>query len=339
MAPGNLDLNTIGRMQKEEQFKSRIRRIRYGIIIFTLISFVIFIIIAALAVINEGLSDFIGNLLRINLYYMAAALGAVFLSYAMRFPKWHIYLKQLKVRLDLKKSFLIYMSMYSMDLTPGRWGRAVVSFTINKITGAKFGRTFPAVVADNFTDFAGFAAVAIVAAFFVNKYILLSVVLIVLMFLPFIFLYMDRPFRYLRRRFGESKRLAGFFKAGNLYFRNNRMLDRKAYLYSMVFTVPSVILIGIALYFVILGFGVSLSPSYLPIVIFIYCSSTLLGMASGVPGTLGVTDAALLGYLSIMLPIGFGVVAAVTILFRIATVWFVELFGFISLVFTFRYWN
>lgn len=339
MATGAFNLKTIQKMQKEEQFRERIRRIRYTVFLLIAFSFVVFIAIAVLAVLNEGLTAFIGSILGIDLWYLGAALLAVFASYAIRFPKWQMYLNKLKIRLNLRTSFVIYMSMYSMDITPGRWGRAVVAFTINRITGAKFGRTFPAVVADNFTDFLGFAIVAAVVVFFVNKYVLLSVILIVLMLIPFVFLYMERPFKYLKSKLDRIKRLESFFSVGLMYFRRKRMLDRNTYIYSLIVTIPSVILIGIALYLIILGFGVQLSPAYLPTIIFIYCFSTMLGMVSGVPGTLGVTDAALLTYLTAMLPISFGLVAGITIMFRLATVWFVEIMGFGCLAPTFKYWR
>ena len=339
MATGALDLKTIQKMQKETQFRERIRKIRYSIFLLIVFSFAVFIAIAVLAVLNEGLNAFVNSILRIDWWYFGAALLAVFASYAIRFPKWHMYLNKLKVRLNLKTSFVIYMSMYSMDITPGRWGRAVVAFTINRITGAKFGRTFPAIVADNFTDFLGFVIVAAVVVFFVNKYVLLSVILIVLMLLPFVFLYMERPFKYLKSKLDKIKRLESFFAIGLMYFRRKRMLDRNTYIFSLIVTIPSVILIGLALYFVILGFGVHLSPVYLPTIIFVYCFSTMLGMVTGVPGTLGVTDAALLTYMTALLPIDFGLVAGITIMFRIATVWFVELLGFGSLIPTFKYWK
>jgi uncharacterized protein (TIRG00374 family) len=339
MATGALDLRTIQKMNKEEQFRERIQKIKYTIFLLILFSLIIFMAIAVLAVLNEGLSAFVGSLLKVNLLYLGLALLSVFASYVIRFPKWHIYLNKLKVKLNLKTSFIIYMSMYSMDITPGRWGRAVVSFTINRITGAKFGRTFPAVVADNFTDFVGFAIVAIVVVFFVNKYVGLSVLLIVLMLIPFIFLYMEKPFKYLKSKLDWVKQLNSFFAVGQMYFRRKRMLDRKSYIYSLIVTVPSVVLLGLALYFVILGFGVKLSIAYLPTVIFVYCFATILGMVTGVPGTLGITDAALLTYLTALLPIDFGLVAGITIVFRIVTIWFVELMGFGSLAFTFKYWK
>ena len=339
MATGALDLKTIQKMQKETQFRERIRKIRYSIFLLIAFSFAVFIAIAVLAVLNEGLNAFVNSILKIDWLYFGAALLAVFASYAIRFPKWQLYLNKLKVRLNLKTSFIIYMSMYSMDITPGRWGRAVVAFTINRITGAKFGRTFPAIVADNFTDFLGFVIVAAVVVFFVNKYVLLSVILIALMLLPFVFLYMERPFKYLKSKLDKIKRLESFFSIGLMYFRRKRMLDRNVYIFSLLVTIPSVILIGLALYFVILGFGVHLSIVYLPTIIFVYCFSTMLGMVTGVPGTLGVTDAALLTYMTALLPIDFGLVAGITIMFRIATVWFVELLGFGSLIPTFKYWK
>ncbi|MGA3021070.1 MAG: hypothetical protein ABSD68_03925, partial [Candidatus Micrarchaeales archaeon] len=98
----------------------------------------------------------------------------------------------------------------------------------------------------------------------------------------------------------------------------------------------------LALYFVVLSFGINIGIVLFPTVLFIYTSSLLLGMITGIPGTLGVTDAALLSYLVAFFPnvgMSFGIAAAITILFRIASIWFVEGISTVFLVYTFRYWR
>ncbi|EQD44332.1 hypothetical protein B1B_13560 [mine drainage metagenome] len=89
------------------------------------------------------------------------------------------------------------------------------------------------------------------------------------------------------------------------------------------------------------GFGVPMSPNQIPVVLFIFSSSLVLGMATGIPGTLGVTDAALISQLQYFYSgvIGLGLASAITIVFRIATVWFVQLFGFVAFLYTLRYWK
>ena len=124
--------------------------------------------------------------------------------------------------------------------------------------------------------------------------------------------------------------------------KENNKLGRFDYLYSMIFTIPSVILNGVALFFVILAFGIHLQIGELPVVIFIFSSSLLFGIVTGAPATLGVTDALLIGYLVFFFPnlgITFGVAAAITIFFRIVSVWFVQGFGSAALVYSMRHWK
>ncbi len=329
-------------IEKDSEYVSRMRKARRIVYIILGVSLAIFIIIAALAIINEGVSRFINTVDSINLIYYFYAFVVLFVGYLMRFPKWEMYLDTLKVRLRRWDSLAIYLSMYSMDITPGRWGRGVVSYTINRLTGVKFAKTFPAVVADIFTDFLGFGILAIVSAFFVQKYVLLSIIITAILLLPFVFLYIKGPFEFIKKKWARFKKLRVFFEVGELYFKENKRLGKKDYLYSILFTLPSVILTGFALYFVILAFGVHIGPAQIPIVMFIYSSSLLFGIVTGAPATLGVTDAALVSYLTFFFPgmgMTFGLAAAITIFFRIVSVWFVQGFGSVALFYTMKHWR
>ncbi len=335
------NLKSIEDMREGKEYQRRIGRIKIIIASILLASLAIFIIIAGIAIDKEGFGKFIAAIASINLWYFSAALGVIFLGYVMRFPKWEYYMKRLGVKIPRRRNFMVYMSMYSMDMTPGRWGRAVVGYTINKLTGIRFARTFPAIVADIFTDFLGFAVVLAISIFFVRKFVVLSTFVTVLLLIPFFFIYVRRPFEFIKRRFGHVKRLKGIFETGKLYFEYHKLLSGKAYAYSMAYTIPAMFLNGIALYLVILSFGVHMPISLLPTVLFIFASALILGMISGLPASLGITDAALIGYLTLFFPsmMGIGLASLITIFFRIASVWFVEGFGFTALAYTMRYWK
>ncbi len=339
---GALDLESMGSMKKSHDYAARMNRISRIVVTLLLISFIVFVMIAALAILKMGISTFFATIKSINAFYYSMALLVIFLGYIARFPKWSIYMRKLGIKVGLKKNFMIYLSMYSMELTPGRWGRAIVSYTINKLTKVKFARTFPAVVADIFTDFLGFVILLLASAFLMHRYIVPSLVISAILIVPFVFLYVRRPFEFIKKKFSKSKRLSSFLRVGSLYFKSNKLLDKSAYASSLGYTVPAMFLNGVSLYFVILAFGVHLNPGFIPTVIFIYATSVILGMISGIPGALGVTDAALLAALVGFLGgagISFGLASVITIFFRIATLWFVELFGFGALSYTFRYWK
>ncbi len=325
-----------------EDYKKRIQTAKRVMLWIFAASFAIFLIIIIAAVINEGADKFFASLLSINLFYFSVALSIIFISNFMRYPKWELYMKRLGVKISRTKNMIIYLSMYSMEISPGRWGRAIVSYTINNLTKIKFARTFPAVVADIFTDFAGFVVISLGSALFIGKYILLSFGVTILLMIPFIFFYFRGPFDFIKRRFGDIKQLRWFFSNATIYFKNNKKFGAGVYLYSMLFTIPSMLINGIALYFVILAFGVNLPLSTMPQIIFIFSSSLLLGIVTGIPAALGVTDAALIGYLVAFFGnsgIDFGLASIITIFFRIANIWFVEGFGFAALAYTFRYWK
>ena len=326
----------------EGGYKIEIRKTENTILIILFASLMVFLVIAAIAVGKEGLRTFASQIGSVNLFYYAGALFCVFASDFIGFPKWQRFIEKLQINIDWKKNLPIYLSMFSMDITPGRWGRAAVAYTVNRITGVKFAQIFPAVVADILTDFLGFISIALVSSFLVRKYALISIIISVLLLIPFIFIYIRQPFDYVRRKFRKVKRLRRIFDAGNLYFRHSRYLDRGAYLYAMLFTIPSMLLNGAALYLVMLSFGIHIGPALLPTVFFIYTSSFLLGMVTGVPGTLGVTDAALLSYILVFFRgygVDFGLASAITIFFRFASIWFSEGMGCLSLIYTLRFWK
>ncbi|MGC8662605.1 MAG: lysylphosphatidylglycerol synthase transmembrane domain-containing protein [Candidatus Micrarchaeia archaeon] len=335
------NLANIEKIEEKIDYKKRIRKIEVILASILLGAIIVFGFMALAAILNEGTHKFIDIIESINFFYYGLALLIIFSGYLLRFPKWEYYMKKLKVKVPKRKNFLIYLSMYSMDVTPGRWGRAVVSYTINKITKAKFSRTFPAVVADIFTDFLGFASLCLFFAFFVHKYVVISLLITTLLLLPFVFLYHEKPFAYLKTKLNRFRSMKSFFDVGELYFKNNKMLGRKAYWYSMLFTIPSMFLNGLSLYLVLLSFGVNVGIANIPTILFIFASSLIFGMITGIPANLGVTDGIMLSELVAFFgsSISFGLATIVTIFFRIATVWFVELFGFIALILTFRYWK
>lgn len=342
------NVKNVNRIKNKSDYNTAVGSARRAVFFILGLSFAVFVAIAAYAIYNEGVDTFINTVKSVNLYYFLLALAVIFFSYSMRYPKWSFYLKRLGVKIPTGRNYLIYLSMYSMDMTPGRWGRAIVSYTINKLSKVKFAATFPAVVADIFTDFLGFAILTDVTAIALGRFVILSLIITTLLMIPFFFVYVQRPFNYvkdkfsrIRKKFEIAKKLDIIFYTATLYFKHNRKLGKRSFIYSMALTIPSMFLNGMALYIVMYSFGVPVTMADIPTVIFIFSSSLVLGMVTGIPGTLGVTDAALISQMQFFFPVSItlGLASAITIFFRIASVWFVEGFGFGALLYTLRYWN
>jgi uncharacterized protein (TIRG00374 family) len=344
------DIESTQKIRSAADYEKRVRTVRHAIMLLLGISFIIFIAIAAFAVVKSGVGNFIRAFHSIEpLYYIAATL-VLFLGYMIRFPKWEMYMKRLGIKINRRKNLAIYLSMYSMDITPGRWGRSIVAYTINKLTGAKFSATFPAIVVDIFTDFLGFVVMLTIATVLVKGYYVITAILIVLLLIPFVFFYSSTLFNIVQGKLRRVKRLKGFFRAARLYFKNHKRMGVDVYAYSMVFTIPAMFTNGLALYLVILSFGVHIGLMYLPAVLFIFYFTLLLGMVTGVPGALGVTDVAMATSLTLFfqsLPASYditsatalGLASVVTIFYRIISIWFVQGFGSAALTYTFKYWK
>lgn len=345
---GGFRIGSIEGIKTRPGYDKAVARARKAALLILGVNAIVFVALTVIAVASEGVADLVHSLATADWWYFMGALGLIFFSYLIRYPKWSMYLRRLGVKIPAGKNIAIYLSMYSMDMTPGRWGRAIVSYTINRLTKVKFARTFPAVVADIFTDFLGFAFVTDFAAVIVGRFILLSFALTFLLTVPFFFVYIQRPFNFIkrkflriRRRFRFARRLDVIFETATLYFKHNKKLGGSAFAYSMLLTIPSMVLNGLALYLTMLAFGVPVVPSDIPVILFIFSSSVVVGIITGIPAAVGITDAALVGWLQFFFPdsVSLGLASVITIFFRIASIWFVQLFGFVAFLYTLRYWD
>jgi len=81
-----------------------------------------------------------------------AALGLALSNYLLRFLKWERYRRLLGIDVDLKTSFLVYMSGFSMGITPGKMGEVLKSWMLRKVCGVRIHASAPIVVAERLTD-------------------------------------------------------------------------------------------------------------------------------------------------------------------------------------------
>jgi uncharacterized membrane protein YbhN (UPF0104 family) len=296
-------------------------------------SFAVFIIIAFIG----GIGTVVRTILDSNLYIYLLAFLAVFLGILLRFGKWQYYLKTLELKVPLKKNLIVYLSLYSMNITPGMLGRVLVAYTISRLTDVKISSVVPIVTMDIFTDFMGTAVVAILAAIYFHQYVLYVLGLDILLIIPYAFILNDWFYRVIKRIFRNRRFLEMFTLYGDEYFASQSALNTpKTYAVSMAATIPATVLSAMALYFTLLATGI---VPHVAGTIFIYTSAHIFGMATAIPGNIGVTDGALVALLGSTFHLSTGVASAVTIMTRFATLWFGISLGGVLLIYTFRYWG
>jgi glycosyltransferase 2 family protein len=320
------------KMPGREEYVKTVQRLRIFVVIGLVASLVVFVLVA----IFGGFSNVLNVIEHANLYLYFFAFVCVFLGYMIRYGKWRYYLHTLRIKVDQTKSFLIYLSAYSMDITPGRVGRIVAAYTLKKVTKIKFMSVVPIVTMDLFTDFFGFAILALVTALYVRKYLLYVVAFDLVLIIPFVLVINPWIFNYIktRKKGFILKRLEQHGK--HYYMSQNKLNKPSIYLVSLIFTIPADILNSMGLYFALLAVGVKLNAL---ISLFIFSTSQIFGMVSTLPGSIGVADATLVALLKVMLGLNSTLSSAVTIMARIATLWFGIILGLIVLVYTLRYWK
>ncbi len=321
-----------GREPNRAEYLGMVRRSKRFIALALAASFIVLLLLAVFG----GFGRVISIILSANPVYFAMAILFVLLSYLVRFVKWLYLLRRLKIQLPLWKGLAIYLSAYSMELTPGRAGRVVVGYTLDRVTKKRFMKVAPIVTMDIFSDFLGFALLTLFAAFFFKKYIIYVVFAVALLSITFLFVLNDKPYRFLR----EGRYTKGFMRrfspSINTYFASQNVLgDHKTYAVSTMFAIPADVLNASALYFSLLALGFVPNIGQ---VIFVFAVAQIFGMVSFIPGNIGVTDAALVTLIGATFGTNSAINSAATILTRIATLWFGVLLGMAFLIYTMRYW-
>ncbi len=317
-----------------ETYFRLVHRVIGFVIILLAASLIVFIGIAVFS--RGGLLGVIGIISHANPLIYLLAFVFQFLSFFTRFFKWRYYMHLLKIRISQVKNFVVYLSLYAMNLTPGRIGRVVSAYSIDRISNTHFIEILPIVSADIFTDFLGFVVLSLIFGMLFIAYLPLILVVDFVILLPFVFVLNPWLFEILKRKVFRGKFSEVFALYGDEYFASQSKLNKpKVYLLSLLFTVPAYFLSSLSLYLSLdaLGIKVSLLKGVL-----VYIISVLIGIVSFIPGTIGSADVAMVALISSTFGIGTSVSAAATIMTRIVTLWFGVALGSIFLFFSFRYW-
>lgn len=257
-------------------------------------------------------------------------------NYAGRFLKWQYYLGLLHSRVRTGTSLLIFISGFSMVLTPGKVGELLKSYLVKQVSGAPMARTAPIVLAERLTD--GIALLLLGAAgLLIYRRGWEVLVAIFLLAVALVLVVQSRPLceRLLDglARLPLGKRLAPALRAA--YASSARLLRLDALLPAIGLGLLS--WSGECLAFYVILRGLHLGGDgllNLPLLVqaaFILASSTLVGSAALVPGGLGVADGGITGLVQVLLLAPRDVAVAATLLIRFCTLWFGVLLGVIAL--------
>ena len=283
----------------------------------------------ALAILS-GFGDLSAALEDFNLALVPLILGLVLLSYAGRFVRWLYYLRILKVSVPLATNAAIFAAGLSMTISPGKLGEVLKSVFVRQASDAAVARTAPAVVAERATDGTGMVAWGFLGAFALglSPWTMLAFLGVAVFGIAVL---RSKRLSLLAERVLTPLPLVGRFAPQLRVFHgaSNELLG----------TGPLVV--GTAISFVSWGFeclgvylcavGLGADLGFLTVV-FVFAVSSLLGVLSMLPGGIGAVEAGLALQFVAVGGLARGPAGALTLVIRLATLWFATLIGIAGLL-------
>ena len=264
--------------------------------------------------------------------FLPLILALVSISWIPLLVRWQFLLKKNKINIPTKNSFLIFLGGISMAITPGHVGELIKSQLIKNNYNIPRTKTAPIIFIEKFYDLTGAIIASIIGIIILgmdtNLIIFSILVLSVIIFLIFY-----RPiFEFLKKRITKTKLFSKYFdNIVESYEIIRNSTTTKTASISFGLSILYWIIISVAVYFILLSFGIE-SVSLLR-TISIYSSSVIIGALSFIPGGIGVTEGSLIGLFSLE-GIEISMAIFLSVMIRIFTMWYSVCIGFICLKFT-----
>jgi uncharacterized protein (TIRG00374 family) len=282
-----------------------------------------------LLVIISGFENLRATLESFNLALVPAILGLVLLSYVGRFFRWLYYLRLLKVSIPLGINAAIFASGLSMTISPGKLGEVLKSVFVRQAAGAPVARTAPAVVAERATDGMGMVVWGFVGAFALGLGPGTMVVFLTVAAFGIAVLRSRRLSllaEQVLRKLPLLSRLAPHLK--DFHASSNELLATRPLVVGTMISFFSWGLECLGVYLCSLGLDAGM-PFLL--VVFVFATSSLIGVLSMLPGGIGAVEAGLAVQFRVLAGLSDGLAGALTLVIRLATLWFATLIGILGL--------
>jgi uncharacterized protein (TIRG00374 family) len=268
-------------------------------------------------------------------YAWATALGALTLAainYLLRFLKWELYLRRLGVRIPIRDSFGIFLSGFSLTVTPGKIGEVLKSYLLREAHGVPMARTAPIVVAERLTDLVALAALALVGVGALAGGERIAWVALAMVGVAVAVVASERLAHAVINLVGAMPGVGKLApKLREFYGATKELLAPTPLVLATLLSIVAWLCECVAFWLVLRGFAGA--DASLKLCTFIYATMTIAGALSFLPGGLGVQE---IGMVKLLIAQAHGVsepmAAAATFVTRLCTLWFAVLIGVVALV-------
>jgi glycosyltransferase 2 family protein len=303
-----------------------VERLRRNLVLALALGAAVYLVLAVLS----DLGELAAALENFDYALIPAILGLVALSYVVRYFRWTYYLRVLKVSVPTGINAAIFTSGLSMTISPGKLGEVLKSVFVRDATGAPIARTAPAVFAERATDGTGMVLWGFLGAFALDLSPWTMLIFLALAAFGIAVLrskHLSLAAESVLSKLPLMNRLAPHL--GDFHGASNDLLGTRPLLVGTAFSFFSWGLECAGVYLCAVGLGVD-RPFLL--IVFVFALSSLVGVLSMLPGGLGAVEAGLYGQFVTVANLSTGLAGALTLVIRLATLWFATLLGICGLL-------
>jgi len=294
------------------------------ILIGSIIVYSLFLILSDFSKLSEEILDF-------EIMYLPLILILVPLGWLALYFRWTILVKNSGYILPHKKNFQIFLSGFPLSITPGKVGELLKCELLKENFNIPRKITAPIILVERLYNGVGIVIISSLGIWYFDFSGTVILIASCALIGIFIALRSKSLFSSLINKTSKIKYLSKFSDSfSDSYEVINHSIKPKIFIISSLLSAIYWILESVAVYFVFKSFGIDFLELYN--VVLAYTSSIILGVASFVPGGIGVSEGTLISLLSIH-GLSLSTAITLTLFIRMFTLWYSVFVGFIALKF------
>ena len=295
------------------------------IVIAVICLYATFLIASDINTVYDKISDF-------KIEFFPIILLLVTSNWFVLFFRWHLLLRNAKIFIPVKDSFLILASGFALSIIPGKVGELVKSQLLKTKFGIARSKTVPIVILEQFYTAIGIVMLSFFGIWYFELGIYVLGIFTAALIFVFVLLSSRKAFNKIVSLLEKRRFTSKFVEPlSSSYDAIKNGIRGPITLYACGLSMLFWLLEAISVYFILLAFGVEVI-GFLAI-ISTYTTSIMLGILSFLPIGVGVVEGTLTSFFTIH-GIEVSLALTIVIVIRLFTRWYGVSFGFIALKFS-----
>ena len=299
-----------------------------------IINKIIIVIIAVVGLyaaffIASDISTISDKIFSFKIEFLPIIISLVTCSWFVLLARWHLLLRNAKIFIPVKDSFLILMSGFALTIIPGKVGELVKSQLLKTKFGIARSKTVPIVILEQFYTAVGIVTLSFFGIWYFELGVYVLGFFMAMLVFVFVLLSSRKAFNKIVSVFAKRRFTSKFVEPLlSSYDAITNGIRGPITLYASGLSILFWLIEAITIYFILLAFGVEVIEFLT--VISTYTTSIMLGILSFLPMGVGVVEGSLASFFSLQ---GIEVSLSLTlvVIIRLFTRWYSVVAGFVAL--------